>query len=378
MPRVKFLIKPNILNQLVSTSGFDINELAKYLGISNEKMIMWTKEDSYISKTNLKKLATKLRRPQTAFFLKNLPKEMELIDFRTIQNSKKKFSNETLTAIRTSRYLQTASKNLMILRNTNLKPKIKSKITVNSNPEEIAKDMREKLHLDELCADLTATKSNLGEFYNRLRENVEALNIFVFQARIPIDESRGFTLAAKLPRIITISSKDITAAKIFTLLHELGHVLLRSDGICLFEDENINPSKYHSVETWCNNFASSTLMPKIRFIKKFDILKKIGYSDEIILKELALHFRVSDKAISVRIKTLSLGFNYNYEPVINNDKKPSGGPPMHVMCISQKGKKFSAMVIESNELNLINIRDMVHLLNLKPKHYDHLMESVYS
>ena len=70
------------------------------------------------------------------------------------------------------------------------------------------------------------------EALNEWRKAIEKLGILIFQISMPVEESRGFSLAdGKVPAII-LNPQDSVKGRIFSLLHELGHILLDKSGLC--------------------------------------------------------------------------------------------------------------------------------------------------
>ena len=62
---------------------------------------------------------------------------------------------------------------------------------------------------------------------------------------------RGFSIAARLLPAIVLNIKDSPYARVFTLIHELAHVILQEEGVCeLYEDLGC-------VEVFCNAVAAS-------------------------------------------------------------------------------------------------------------------------
>ena len=55
----------------------------------------------------------------------------------------------------------------------------------------------------------------------------------VFQTgEITLEEMRGFTIAERRLPVIVLNAKDSPRGRIFTLMHELTHLMLGQDGVC--------------------------------------------------------------------------------------------------------------------------------------------------
>ena len=106
--------------------------------------------------------------------------------------------------------------------------------------------------------------------FRNLREAVEARGIMVLVSngyrglwQIPKDSSiRGFCLSFNRLPLIAVKKQNSEGAQAFTLMHELGHLLLhRESTIDHEEDFHIDPVDYRNKETQANAFAGHVLVP---------------------------------------------------------------------------------------------------------------------
>ena len=393
MPRQETLvrIKPDVMKWIIDSSGWETEQLTKKLNVSVETLENWKKKNVGIEIKKLEKLSEYVKRPLAIFFLNTPPTESELTDYRKLPKDETiKLTRTTITTIRNARYLQSVAKELLKIQGIDPEPKINTKITLETSPEESANSERKRLGFESENILLSnEAKKSVRDFYNVLRKQIESLNIFVFQGSMSIREVRGLTLSEKFPRVIVINSKDTVEAKIFSLLHEYGHVLLRKDGMCIpqaFFDQD-DDDIIQVVETWCNRFAAAVLMPKNEFLDEYEKLEKKEENIKKIVNSLSSKFRTSKQATIIRIKTLtqndSLSYEYRRildelknEPTKSNKKKTKGGPSAIDTCVSQKGRKFVSLVIESKRNKNINNSDVIDYLNLNLRHMKKLQEKI--
>src|SRR5690606_34617696 len=121
------------------------------------------------------------------------------------------------------------------------------------------------------------TQNSFGNHENAFKEwrkILERLGVFIFKDAFQSDEFSGFCLYDdKFPVIYVNNSKPFTR-QIFTLFHELAHLLFRTGGI----DTNIeNYLGYidgddKRIEIICNSFAGEFLVPSEHFIKKAKLI----------------------------------------------------------------------------------------------------------
>ena len=393
MPRQEIIvkIKPDVLKWTIDSSGWEYHDLAHKLNVSVKTLEKWQTRNQGIEIKKLEKLSDVVKRPLALFFLNSPPKESELTDYRKLPDDETvKLSKSTVLTIRRARYLQSVAEELMKMQGIDSKPKITKKITLEKSPEETAKIERKNLGFEseDILLSKEARKT-VRDFYNALRRQIESLNIFVLQGSMSIQEVRGLTLSEKFPRIILINSKDTIHAKIFSLLHEYGHILLRKDGMCIPQTINSNKKSDGSiqiVENWCNRFAASVLMPQKEFLDEFNKLEK-KHDPQKIVNALSSKFKTSKQATVIRIQTLVKNSNIHQEyssildklqkePVKKSKKNSTGGPGIIDVCISQRGRKFVSLVLESKMNKTINNSDVIDYLNLNLKHMKKLQEQV--
>lgn len=94
--------------------------------------------------------------------------------------------------------------------------------------------------------------------------------------------------------VINSSIKEITRRR-FTVLHELGHLILNIDE-SIFED-------YQTIEYICNAFAGAILLPEDIMVKEFKNRSKITFAE---LFELKRQYGASVQAILLRAANMKL------------------------------------------------------------------------
>jgi Zn-dependent peptidase ImmA (M78 family) len=106
-------------------------------------------------------------------------------------------------------------------------PKFKLSASLQDNPQEVAGKIRQILQLDKV-REIEDVRLALEAYIER----IESLGIAVFQLSLTQDNVRGFAIVDDLLPIIGIKRGCEQAhSKTFTLLHELGHILLNEGAI---------------------------------------------------------------------------------------------------------------------------------------------------
>lgn len=382
---VKF--NPKILQWALAIEGRNQEELKKKLQITEPELQNLLSTANTIPLRRLDKIADYLRFPSTTFLMSEPPYELKL-RFRKIAGTSTDPSRKTVRAIRDAYYWQSIAKDL--LEETapdSLEPKIEQ-YSVDDPVEKASRVQKEKLEFESITRSRPTSINKYEYLYNGLVQKIESLNIFVYQCQIPPKEARGFTLINELPRAIVINISDPPKPKIFTLLHEYAHILLKNESVC-FPNYSLQSNDSQGVESWCNDFAGSFLMPKDEFKSMLDELEEKHDADKVITK-LAGHFYSSKHAVLVRIKRLKLqsellqDYKNMFEEIKQKELYSRGGPPPKQQtdeekekardtrrintCLKRRGRKFVKLVLDSHEKGLITSSDVIDYLQLHPRY----------
>jgi Zn-dependent peptidase ImmA (M78 family) len=128
----------------------------------------------------------------------------------------------------------------------------------------------------------------------------------VFQAAgIEVSELRGAAIADPIAPAILVNLHDSYTGRIFTLLHELTHILLGISALTdMGEADSTSPSA--QIETFCNKVAAAALMPSDAFIAAFADLQHSLHSQQDVVSRLSTLFRTSREAALHRASEFGL------------------------------------------------------------------------
>ena len=167
--------------------------------------------------------------------------------------------------------------------------------------EEVARRIR-----DLLGVSIEDQRKWSGEYdaLNNWRRAIQNLGILVFQARgVEVDEMRGFSVAEEPMPVIVLNTKDAPNGRVFTLVHEFCHLLLRKGGICDLRDRRSHRPEDSTIEVFCNAVAAATLVPRRELIWSPLVRDHPGGIDwqESELRTLAGAFSVSWEVVLRRL-----------------------------------------------------------------------------
>ena len=362
-------VNPKMLVWAREERGMSLENAAEKLGVEAAQLEKWENDGQGMAFNVLESIAKEYKRQTAVFFLPAVPpKAKRPKDCRNLAGARGVFSVETLLAIRRAdRYLQVAREldNASYWKEQYAWAKDFSGKPSNVNEE--AARMRGLLISD---SDRIVQPGKSDEAFRYWRNKIEEkLGIFVFQFSTPEDEVDGidgFSYAFDtLPYGIVINSKNHSVRKIFTLFHELGHILRHEPGACQtgYSDEE----GQLKIELECHNFAGKLLAPasKLRVTDSvdeiFDYARTFNISGEAYLRRLHEEKKIPSNLFfdllgPVREKSNSLG----------RKKKKKNSPIAGVILSkSTRGRKFFNLVATAATANRMSFSAASDLLGLK-------------
>ncbi|MDO8872223.1 MAG: ImmA/IrrE family metallo-endopeptidase [Methanoregula sp.] len=387
---VEVSIAPDVFRWLCGTSGWPANDIAKRIEVPEEDVRSWCegKKKPVLPLTKVEKLSEAFKRPLAAFLLSKPPEEIKTLpDFRKLPGAQGDFSKETHLAIRKARRLQKVRRELMENLGSDVHNKIRNR-TTQDNPENVANDERVDLPV-EMAHISTSTPTKLFQIW---RDWFEQKNITVLQLKMPVEDARGFSLTDIEPYVIVVNESDAMNAKIFTLFHEYGHILLNESAVCNRDSDEIDNKKIKRIEYWCNRFAGAFLVPE-DFLKKelgIETLHKTTHYSRIA-GSIANRLKISKESALMRLLTLDYispsEFRTERDKIradaalkkeqIKEKQRQSakkGGPAIFLdqKCLDEKGHRFVSLVLKNSDLGYITSKDALDYLDVKLRHLEKL------
>lgn len=288
MARIDVNINPDVLRWAREESGYGLSEIAIKVKVTESKFKTWETNGEHIPLGKLRAIANCYKRQLAVFFLSEVPgKILKPKDYRNLIPAKRKFSKKVLLVMRDVAYFcQTA---LELEGETYWKNRygwLTEANASNRDSNEAADWLREKLNIS--IEDQLNWKTP-GEAYRIWRNAVESqLGILVFQFRMPLREIQGFCLTDAYPYSIVVNSKHSYTGRIFTIFHELAHILKKKSGVCLWD----NITEKQNEEWGYNSFAGNFLVPAnvLRSMEDLNEIKAsangLKISPEVFLRRL--------------------------------------------------------------------------------------------
>ncbi len=357
------------------------NQVSEKTSISNVKLNQLELGEKLPTLEELKSLSKVYKRTIATLLLDNPPKEKPFpTDRRTINSENQNvFHEKTILAVRKARAL---ANSFLELRNelkieTN---KFNLSAQINENPKLIADKVRSIFKLNEL--------RNFKKPIEALEysiEQCEQLGIMVFQLSLTKDNVRGFAITDDVVPIIGIKRGQETAqSKLFSLFHELGHIILNEGGICDLSDKSTI-----KIEKWCNSFSAEVLIPMNELINNEVVIKYIKENNKNwSLKDLVIVgniFNASPLAILRCLLENKLVTNDFYAEKHEKWNKPqfgrsknSEGRNISKEAIQEKGKTYISLAFKAYDRNSIDLKDLSDFLGVKLSYIPKTRQLLYS
>ncbi len=337
-------------------------------GISPKRLVQLETGEKQPTLEELKAFSKTYKRTIATLLLNKPPKEKPIPQDRRTIDSKElgHFHEKTIMAVRKSRALAQSFFELREEMGIPF-PKFNKTASIQDNPQEIADKIRQLLDLNEI-----RKIDNIRIALEAYIERIETLGVAVFQLSLTQDNVRGFAIVDDIIPIIGIKRGGEQAhSKIFTLFHELGHILLNEGAI---NDLSLNPT--WELEKWCNAFAAEVLMPtsellQMRILQEYQKQgQKIWAKKDLV--DLANHFHVGPLAILRSLLENGLTTKAFYaekhekwnKPQFGRAKNPEGRN-LAKEAVQEKGRTYISLVFKAYDQNRINIKDLSDFLGVK-------------
>lgn len=338
------------------------------------RLSQWAMGESKPTVNQLEKTAKKFRIPFGYFFLDNLPERKSPIPhFRTNGGDTFKPSDNLLETIETLMRRQEWIEGILLDWGEE-KLDFANSITLDTPIEETVNMIRNILNIKNNWAKDMPTWNNAFRF---LRERTEEARIFTVvngvvnnnnHRKLEVNEFRGFALYNDVAPFLFINNNDAISGKIFTIIHEIVHILLGKSAS--FDLRALQPSD-NEIELYCNRCTAEFLVPKEDLLEEFS---KSGLDYDT----LARIFKVSSIVIARRLMDLNKITKAQFLEFYNNHIEQDyriqkgGGGDFYKTVPNRLSKRFFDIVAKAVRRNDILYRDAFKITGLKANTFDKL------
>ena len=242
--------------------------------------------------------------------------------------------------------------------------------------------------LDRVCQK-DSPQTKLNKWIERVEER---LGVAVLQPRPHPSHSighqiSGLALEDDTVPIIVLNTKDIPERRLFTLLHEIAHLMVKEPGISKMNYESGKPiPPNQKIEALCNRVAAKALMPKAIFDQNW----KHEQTEKKEINKLSKLTGASLSACAIRAYNLDFineetmtelvaGYMKSYTDKMERDKanlerqikegKSSGGGPSEAQKARDRiGPGMTLKSLLAYDEGRLSARDLYDVFQVKLKH----------
>lgn len=366
----------NINIKILKELSTKMPEMAEKARQNFTKYDRWVSGEDYPTYNQLVELSKIFHIPFGYFFLEKLPeRKYPIPHYRTIKNDLFFPSNELLDTVLFAQKIQEWAKYILLKWGQETIP-FCGKYKNEYNKEKIIEELKT---IFDIKNNWASEKKTWTEAFNYLKEKAEQKGIIVLvngivgnntHRKLDVKEFRGFVLYDDIAPVIFINNNDAISAKIFTLIHEIVHILIGESAS--FDLRNFQSAE-DEIEKFCDVCTAEFLVPSNELIQQ--------YQKTTNLEELARQFKVSHIVILRRlldIETITQNEFYEqlnnlYDKEIKGEQKSGGGNFYAIEC-HRLSKRFLNILNNAFHSNIIFYRDMLRITGLKAKTFNKLIK----
>ena len=368
-------INPEILKWARERSGYKAKEIADVFGKDVSIINDWESGERSLTYVQLETLADKYKRPIAIFFFPEPPEEPNIAENLAFRSSDNEQLEPRIHILLRQAYARQLSLMELNLGRNPSKKKIFRDLQARSTDSVTALAQKTRTYLD-IDVNTQSDWDNAREALANWRDYVEEVGIFIFKEAFQDDSIDGFCLVHDEFPVIYLNNSKPPVRQIFSLFHELGHILLGESDITRgISQEN------GEVEVFCNQFAAEFLVPSDDLETH---LTFPTYNDDAI-EELANYYKVSRPVILLNLVNKGIFTQENYWGKINQwteehehrtasstgSTSPKGGSYYNTQAV-YLGYRFMELAFGKYRQGQCSIEQLAEHLNVKVKHLPQL------
>lgn len=319
MPSIPALVEPSVLRWARTTVDLTSVAAARKIRVPDGRVDEWESGDRLPTIAELKRAAKVYRRALGVFYLPEPPKDFDTLrDFRRRPGAGAKAWSIALHA----EYRRAHEQRDVLLELFELEevtpPKTWQNAVSDGNDEQLAAVARKRL-LAHAPLPLPGATSDRYAHLNAWTAALEASGVLVFATqggRVEPEEMSAFSLYFDEVPVIVVNGADWPRGRLFSLLHEFGHLLLHTEGLCDTYRARRSSNPNARLEARCNDLAAKMLMPRNEVLAQPEVRKRQDEPtswDYESLRDAAAPFGVSAEAFLRRLVTLGRSTSVFYE-----------------------------------------------------------------
>lgn len=371
-------LNPRILVWARERSGYSLEDAAARLDKAADVLASWERGDAFPTYNQLEQLAEVVyHRPVALFFLPAPPEEAPIQrQFRTLPDAEvSTLEPDTRYALRDALAFQESLRELTGGKNP--APRLITSDfhpTVSDDITRLAASLREYLGISLAVQERW---SNAEAAMTSWRAAVESVGVFVFKRSFRQDEVSGFCVHDPVFPLIVVNNSTPFTRQVFTLFHELAHLLFGLSGITKDDPQFVDrfsPAD-RTVEIACNKLAADFLLPiaavqwdrfnsanAAQFIS--ETATRFSVSREVVLR------RLLDRGLITRDAYAAYVEQWAREPVRSSGAE--GGGNYYATQASYLSSAFLGLAFAQYRAGRIGLSDLSEHLRMRARNVSKL------
>ena len=317
-----------------------------------------------------RKLAIAFQRPLSVFYLNSPPDEVDIVaELRRLPGQSWRPVSAALAKQIKLAFDRREFAIALFEDMDEVPPTFPFKAKLSDNPEILAQKVRDFLDIS-FEDQIETEKSSIVRLW---REALEGVGVMIFQIpSVDPEEMQGFAITNRPLPIVAYNSQTTYYRRVFTICHELGHILL-DDNVLHEKEVMLAPSDFER-ERFCNMFAAALLVPEL-FLMNIKAVEEKGsskYWTDREIGSLARDFGVSKSVMIRRLHNFNLVDEGQYESMVEEydsylptESSDDRGGNAFTNRVVHIGGLLSRLAFRSYYNNALSIRDLSSLFNLK-------------
>lgn len=371
-------LTPSVLRWARETSGLSTEEVAvklKRKTVTAETIAEWERGEGAPTYAQLESLAYDVyKRPLALFFFPEPPEEKTPRQaFRTLPDQEIRKITPRLRYL-----LRQAQVRQIFLEELNVDTPAPSRHLLRdlrfhegTTVIEMAKQVRDFLGIS---IETQASWRSVDEAFKQWRDSLERNGVFIFKEAFKDETISGFCLFDERYPVIFVNNSKPDTRQIFTLFHELAHLLSRTGGVDKAIEGYIQYLHGYDkqVEILCNQFAASFLVPDVDFDRH---LKQRSPISEQALSEYTRRYHVSREVILRKFLDRKIITQAQYEKKVvewdeqskNGDSSKGSGGNYYLTQGVYLSKRYVELAFSQRYQNKITVEQLADYLGVKTK-----------
>ncbi|HEV2574280.1 ImmA/IrrE family metallo-endopeptidase [Methylocella sp. CPCC 101449] len=369
MPSEQIPITPAIVTWARKRAGFALADMEREF----PKIAQWEVGDSYPTYRQLENLSVKLKVPVAVFFFPEEPRTPPIEEtFRTLpQAVLDRLPSRMKLLLRKAKALQL---NLIELcGGRNPMPRLITRDLRFSPAESVVTMAREVREYLGISIDQQIAWLNDDSALKAWRDSLQKFGVFIFKDAFQAADYSGFCLVDNEFPIIYLNNSCSKTRQMFTIFHELAHLLFETSGIDSLSEIEARPGQSRQIEVFCNRFAAEFLLPAA----VFEQARRGLAASEETAQLLAARFHVSRESIFRRFldrREISLRQYEEAAERWNNEGGEGAGGNYYNTKLAYLPRDYVALALAAYHQNRISEGKLAEFLDTKPRNLSTLEE----